>query len=206
MERETSIKRIILASNNLKKIKEIKEILKGYPYEIYSLKDMDIDIDVEEDGLTFEENAKKKAVEIHQYLVNKEESNFIVLSDDSGLEVDCLNGEPGVYSARYAGEHGNDYKNNLKLLQEMKDFKGDERSARFVCVIAVVFEDGNVKTVRGEVEGYIIEEIKTEGGFGYDPLFFYKGFNKTFGEATPEEKNAISHRGNALKKLKDILI
>ncbi|MBS6184793.1 MAG: XTP/dITP diphosphatase [Clostridium celatum] len=200
------MKRIILASNNLKKIKEIKEILKGYPYEIYSLKDMDIDIDVEEDGLTFEENAKKKAVEIHQYLVNKEESNFIVLSDDSGLEVDCLNGEPGVYSARYAGEHGNDYKNNLKLLQEMKDFKGDERSARFVCVIAVVFEDGNVKTVRGEVEGYIIEEIKTEGGFGYDPLFFYKGFNKTFGEATPEEKNAISHRGNALKKLKDILI
>lgn len=200
------MKRIILASNNLKKIKEIKEILKGFPFEVYSLKDMDIDIDVEEDGLTFEENAKKKAVEIHQYLVNKEESNFIVLSDDSGLEVDCLNGEPGVYSARYAGEHGNDYKNNLKLLQEMKDFKGDERSARFVCVIAVVFEDGNVKTVRGEVEGYIIEEIKTEGGFGYDPLFFYKGFNKTFGEATPEEKNAISHRGNALKKLKDILI
>lgn len=200
------MKRIILASNNLKKIKEIKEILKGFPFEVYSLKDMDIDIEVEEDGLTFEENAKKKAVEIHQYLVNKGESNFIVLSDDSGLEVDCLNGEPGVYSARYAGEHGNDYKNNLKLLQEMKDFKGDERSARFVCVIAVVFEDGNVKTVRGEVEGYIIEEIKTEGGFGYDPLFFYKGFNKTFGEATPEEKNAISHRGNALKKLKNILI
>lgn len=200
------MKRIILASNNLKKIKEIKEILKGFPFEVYSLKDMDIDIEVEEDGLTFEENAKKKAVEIHQYLVNKGESNFIVLSDDSGLEVDCLNGEPGVYSARYAGEHGNDYKNNLKLLQEMKDFKGDERSARFVCVIAVVFEDGNVKTVRGEVEGYIIEEIKTEGGFGYDPLFFYKGFNKTFGEVTPEEKNEISHRGNALKKLKDILI
>ena len=200
------MKRIILASNNLKKIKEIKEILKGYPYEIYSLKDMDIDIDVEEDGLTFEDNAKKKATEIHQYLLSKGESNFIVLADDSGLEVDCLNGEPGVYSARYAGEHGNDYKNNIKLLQEMKNFKGDERSARFVCVIVVVFEDGSVKTVRGEVEGYIIEEIKTEGGFGYDPLFFYKGFNKTFGEATPEEKNSISHRGNALKKLKDILI
>ena len=116
------MKRIILASNNLKKIKEIKEILKGFPFEVYSLKDMDIDIEVEEDGLTFEENAKKKAVEIHQYLVNKGESNFIVLSDDSGLEVDCLNGEPGVYSARYAGEHGNDYKNNLKLLQEMNDF------------------------------------------------------------------------------------
>lgn len=200
------MKRIILASNNIKKIKELKEILRGYPYEVYSLKDMNIDIEVEEDGVTFEENAEKKATEIYKYLLDKGESDFIVLSDDSGLEVDCLNGEPGVYSARYAGEHGNDYRNNLKLLQEMKDFKGDERSARFVCVIAVVFEDGTVKTVRGEVEGYIMDEIKTKDGFGYDPLFFYKGFNKTFGEATPEEKNEISHRGNALKKLKDILI
>ena len=200
------MKRIILASNNIKKIKELKEILRGYPYEVYSLKDMNIDIEVEEDGVTFGENAEKKATEIYKYLLDKGESDFIVLSDDSGLEVDCLNGEPGVYSARYAGDHGNDYKNNLKLLQEMKDFKGDERSARFVCVIAVVFEDGTVKTVRGEVEGYIMDEIKTKDGFGYDPLFFYKGFNKTFGEATPEEKNEISHRGNALKKLKDILI
>ena len=200
------MRKIILASNNLKKIKEIKEILNGLPYEVYSLKDMNIDIEVEEDGLTFEENAKKKAKEIHEYLLNKEKSDFIVLSDDSGLEVDCLNGAPGVYSARYAGEHGNDYNNNIKLLEEMKSFKGNERSARFVCVIAVVFEDGSVKSVRGEVEGTIIEELKTEGGFGYDPLFFYKGFNKTFGEATPEEKNAISHRGNALKKLREILI
>ena len=199
------MRKIVLASNNIKKIKELKEILKDYPYEIYSLKDMNIDIEVEEDGLTFEENAKKKAKEIHEYLLNKKNSDFIVLSDDSGLEVDCLNGAPGIYSARYAGEHGNDYNNNVKLLEDMKAFKGDDRSARFVCVIAVVFEDGNVKTVRGEVEGRIIEELKTEGGFGYDPLFFYNGFNKTFGEATPEEKNEISHRGNALKKLKEIL-
>ena len=199
------MKKIILASNNLKKIKEIKEILKGYPYEIYSLKDMSIDIDVEEDGLTFEDNAKKKAMEIHQYLLNKGESNFIVLSDDSGLEVDCLNGEPGVYSARYAGEHGNDYKNNIKLLQEMKAFKGDERAARFVCVIAVVFEDGSVKIVRGEVEGTIIEELKTEGGFGYDPLFLYKPLEKTFGELSMDEKNKISHRGKALLKARNII-
>ena len=199
------MRKIILASNNLKKIKEIKEILNGLPYEVYSLKDMNIDIEVEEDGLTFEENAKKKAKEIHEYLLNKEKSDFIVLSDDSGLEVDCLNGAPGVYSARYAGEHGNDYNNNIKLLEDMKDFKGNDRSARFVCVIAVVFEDGNVKTVRGEVQGRIIEELKTEGGFGYDPLFFYNGFNKTFGEASSEEKNAISHRGNALNKLKEVL-
>ncbi|WP_294386780.1 XTP/dITP diphosphatase [uncultured Clostridium sp.] len=200
------MRKIVLASNNIKKIKELKEILKDYPYEIYSLKDMNIDIEVEEDGLTFEENAKKKAVETHQYLLNKGEKGFIVLSDDSGLEVDCLNGAPGIYSARYAGEHGNDYNNNIKLLKEMKHLKGDDRRARFVCVIAVVFEDGSIKSVRGEVEGTIIEELKTEGGFGYDPLFFYKGFNKTFGEATPEEKNEISHRGNALKKLKEILI
>lgn len=200
------MRKIVLASNNIKKIKELKEILKDYPYEIYSLKDMNIDIEVEEDGLTFEENAKKKAVETHQYLLNKGEKGFIVLSDDSGLEVDCLNGAPGIYSARYAGEHGNDYSNNIKLLKEMKHLKGDDRRARFVCVIAVVFEDGSIKSVRGEVEGTIIEELKTEGGFGYDPLFFYKGFNKTFGEATPEEKNEISHRGNALKKLKEILI
>lgn len=199
------MKRIVLASNNAKKIKEIKEILQGLSYEVYSLKDMNIDIDVEEDGVTFEENAKKKACEIQEYLKSKGESNFMVLSDDSGLEVDCLNGAPGVYSARYAGEHGNDYNNNVKLLEEMKAIKGKDRSARFVCVIALVTENGEVETVRGEAEGYIIEELKTDGGFGYDPLFFYEGFNKTFGEASAEEKNSISHRGEALKKLKEIL-
>lgn len=200
------MKKIVLASNNQKKIKEIKEILNGLQYEVYSLNDMNIDIDVEEDGITFEENAEKKATEIYKYLRAKGEENFIVLSDDSGLEVDCLNGAPGVYSARYAGEHGNDHKNNIKLLEEMKEFKGKDRRARFVCVIALVDEKGKVNSVRGEVEGYIIEELKTDGGFGYDPLFFYEGFNKTFGEASSEEKNSISHRGNALKKLKEMLV
>ena len=182
------MKKIVLASNNSKKIKEIKDILNGLEYEVYSLNDMDINIDVEEDGITFEENSKKKATEIYSYLKKRGEDNFLVLADDSGLEVDSLNGAPGVYSARYAGEHGNDYK-----------------KARFVCVISLVDENGETKVVRGEVDGYIIEELKTEGGFGYDPLFFYEGFNKTFGEASSEEKNAISHRGNALKKLKEIL-
>lgn len=199
------MKKIVLASNNSKKIKEIKDILNGLEYEVYSLNDMDINIDVEEDGITFEENSKKKATEIYLYLKKRGEDNFLVLADDSGLEVDSLNGAPGVYSARYAGEHGNDYKNNIKLLEEMKNFKGDDRKARFVCVISLVDENGDIKVVRGEAEGYIIEELKTEGGFGYDPLFFYEGFNKTFGEASAEEKNAISHRGNALKKLKEIL-
>ena len=199
------MKKLIIASNNKHKIEEIKSMLCGMPFEIRSLKEENIDIDVVEDGTTFEENSKKKATEIYSYLKKRGEDNFLVLADDSGLEVDSLNGAPGVYSARYAGEHGNDYKNNIKLLEEMKGFKGDDRKARFVCVISLVDENGETKVVRGEVDGYIIEELKTEGGFGYDPLFFYEGFNKTFGEASSEEKNAISHRGNALKKLKEIL-
>ena len=199
------MKKIVLASNNSKKIKEIKEILKEFNYEVFSLNDMNINIDVEEDGKTFEENSQKKANEIYKYLKSMGEQDFLVLADDSGLEVDSLNGAPGVYSARYAGEHGDDYKNNIKLLDEMKNFSGKDRNARFVCVISLINEFGEIKVVRGEVEGYIIKELKNEGGFGYDPLFFYEGFNKTFGEAMAEEKNSISHRGNALKKLKDIL-
>ena len=199
------MRKIVLASNNAKKIKELKNMLKEYDFEVCSLKDEDINIDVVEDGNTFEENALKKASEIYNYLLANNKGDALVLADDSGLEVDSLNGAPGVYSARYAGEHGNDYKNNIKLLEEMKGFKGDDRKARFVCVISLVDENGETKVVRGEVDGYIIEELKTEGGFGYDPLFFYEGFNKTFGEASSEEKNAISHRGNALKKLKEIL-
>ena len=127
------------------------------------------------------------------------------MADDSGIEVDYLNGEPGIYSARYSGEHGNDYANNVKLLENMKEAKGEERKARFVCVIALVDDVNNVNTIRGTVEGYILEELKTEGGFGYDPLFFYKPFNKTFGEATAEEKNGVSHRGKALEEMKKIL-
>lgn len=199
------MKKIILASNNNKKVNEIKEILKGLSYEVFSLNDMNINIDIEEDKQTFEGNSQKKANEIYKYLKQRGQSNFLVLADDSGLEVDSLNGAPGIYSARYAGEHGNDYKNNVKLLNEMKNFSGEDRRARFVCVISLIDEFGKIEVVRGEVEGYIIKELKNEGGFGYDPLFFYEGFNKTFGELTSEEKNSISHRGNALKKLKEIL-
>ena len=139
------------------------------------------------------------------YLKDRGDSNFYVLADDSGLEVDYLNGAPGIYSARYSGEHGNDYANNIKLLENMKDAKGKERAARFICTLALVDDKNNIKTIRGIVEGYLLEELKTEGGFGYDPLFFYKPLNKTFGEATSEEKNSISHRGNALRELKEII-
>ena len=173
------------------------------PVEVKSLKDENIDIEVVEDGITFEENAKKKAEEIYKFLKNKGEKDFLVLSDDSGLEVDYLNGEPGVYSARYAGEHGNDSENNKKLLANLKGVPKKDRGAKFVCQLAMFDEEGKYYTVRGEVKGYILEELTGEGGFGYDPLFFYEPFNKTFGELTSDEKNKISHRGVALKQLKE---
>ncbi|WP_294395171.1 XTP/dITP diphosphatase [uncultured Clostridium sp.] len=199
------MKKLILASNNNKKIKELKEILSDIQVKVRSLSDEGIHIDVVEDGTTFEENAKKKAKEIFEFLKEKGEEDFIVLSDDSGLEVDYLNGEPGVYSARYAGEHGEDDKNNEKLLKNLKGIPKKERGAQFVCQIAMFDEDGKYYTVRGEVRGYILEELNGEGGFGYDPLFFYEPLDKTFAQLTSEEKNEVSHRGRALKELKAIL-
>lgn len=127
------MKKLILASNNKKKIKEMKEILKEIDIEVRSLEDERINIDVVEDGKTFEENAKKKAKEIYEYLLERKDSNFIVLADDSGLEVNYLNGEPGIYSARYAGEHGNDSKNNEKLLNKLKGVLKSNRGAKFIC-------------------------------------------------------------------------
>ena len=200
------MKKLILASNNAKKVKEIKEILEGLPIEVKSLKDEGIDIDVVEDGKTFEENAKKKAKEIYEFLLSKGKKDFIVLADDSGLEVDYLNGEPGIYSARYSGEHGNDDKNNEKLLENLEGVPKEKRGAQFVCQLSLFTDKGEYYTVRGEVRGFIIESIQGKGGFGYDPLFFYEPFNKTFGELEAEEKNKISHRGIALIKLKDTLI
>jgi XTP/dITP diphosphohydrolase len=199
------MKKLIIASNNEGKIKEIKRVLVNLPVEVLSLRDMGLDIDVEEDGLTFEDNAKKKSVEIYKELIKRNESNFIVMSDDSGLEVDYLNGEPGVFSARYAGEHGNDEKNNEKLLLNLSGVNNDNRKARFVCQLALINDRNEYRTVRGTVDGYILEEKKGEGGFGYDPLFLYKPLNKTFGELTMEEKNEISHRGVALQEVKGII-
>ncbi|WP_294189231.1 XTP/dITP diphosphatase [uncultured Clostridium sp.] len=199
------MKKLVIASNNLGKIKEIKRILSDIEIDVLSLKDMSIDIDVEEDGLTFEENAKKKSIEIYKELIKKGESNFIIMSDDSGLEVDYLKGEPGVFSARYAGEHGNDKKNNEKLLLNLKGVDYKNRKARFVCQLAIINDKNEYKSVRGAVEGRILENEKGEGGFGYDPLFFYEPLNKSFAELTMEEKNKISHRGIALQKAKKII-
>lgn len=199
------MRRLIIASNNKKKIKELKSIVEQLGWDVKSLADENIDIEVEEDGLTFEENAEKKAREIYEFLLNRGENNFAVLADDSGLEVDYLNGAPGVYSARYAGEHGNDSKNNEKLLHELRNAKGEERKGRFVCAIALVNTDGKTNVVRGVAEGIILEELSGEGGFGYDPLFYYEPAKKTFAELDANEKNKISHRANAIKKIEEYL-
>jgi len=199
------MKRLILASNNKKKIMEMKEILKELDIEVKSLENENIDIDVIEDGETFEENAKKKAKEIYEFLLKRGDKDFIVLADDSGLVVDYLNGEPGIYSARYAGEHGNDKKNNEKLLEKLSGVSKENRRAKFICQLAMFTDRGEYFKVTGEAKGYIIEELNGAGGFGYDPLFFYEQLNKTFAELTSEEKNKISHRGNALKELKKII-
>lgn len=197
--------KLVIASNNNGKIKELKEMLAGLPLEVVSLRDDNIDIDVVEDGTTFEENAKKKAVEICEYLLSREDKNFIVMADDSGIEVDYLNGEPGVYSARYAGMHGNDDENNKKLLNNIKGVEWERRGARFVCQLAIIDNNKNYRSITGYVEGHILEDINGSDGFGYDPLFYCDELNKSFGEASLIEKNLVSHRGRALIEFKKII-
>ena len=186
--------KIVLASRNKHKIEEWQATLKKYidGVEILSLDDVGIFDDIVEDGETFEENALIKARAAAK-------SGYIGVGEDSGLEVLALGGEPGVYSARYAGEHGNDKANNELLLTRLKD--KDDRSARFVCVIGCVFPDNEEsgEVFRGETAGVIIDEYRGKGGFGYDPLFLYEPTGKTFSEMSGEEKNAISHRGKAIE-------
>lgn len=188
--------KIFLATGNKHKIKEIEKIFKMDNVEILSIND-GIEIpEVEEDGTTFEENSKKKALEIAKF------TNMITISDDSGLCVDALGGAPGVYSARYAGEHGNDLDNNKKLVKELQGI--ENRKARFVCVITLAKPTGETYSFRGEVEGDIIDVPQGTEGFGYDPHFFMKEYRKTLAEI-PEIKNKISHRARALEKLKENL-
>ena len=188
--------KIFLATGNKHKIKEIEKIFKMDNVEILSIND-GIEIpEVEEDGTTFEENSKKKALEIAKF------TNMITISDDSGLCVDALGGAPGVYSARYAGEHRNDLDNNKKLVKELQGV--ENRKARFVCVITLAKPTGETYSFRGEVEGDIIDVPQGTEGFGYDPHFFMKEYRKTLAEI-PEIKNKISHRARALEKLKENL-
>ncbi len=197
------MKKLILASNNKKKVEEIKYILKDIDLEVKSLNDEAINVEVIEDGETFKENSNKKAREIREYLIDRGDTDFIVMADDSGLEVNYLNGEPGVYSARYAGEHGNDAKNNEKLLKNLQGVPYEKRGARFVCHVTLMNYEGKSLDIKGEVKGIIVDKLDGDGGFGYDPLFYNEILNKTFGEASKEEKNSVSHRGMALKELKE---
>ena len=194
--------KIVLASRNQKKKNELLTLLSQYVdnVEVLSLDEVGIFGEIEENGATFEENALIKAR-------CAATSGYIGVGDDSGLSVDALGGAPGVYSARYAGEHGNDEANNQLLLENLAPF-GD-KSARFVCAIACVFPEsfGDVEpiVVRGEVKGEITDIRSGNGGFGYDPYFYYPPFGKTLADILPEEKNAVSHRGNAVKLLAEEL-
>lgn len=192
--------KLIIASNNAHKVTEIKAILGDYYQEIQSLRDAGIEIDVEEDADTFEGNALKKASEIFGAV-----DADAVLSDDSGLEVDALGGAPGVYSARYAGDGHDDAANNAKILDNMKDVPVEKRTCRFVSAVALVRKDKQPIVVRGAVDGRLLYAPQGENGFGYDPLFFYEPFNKSFAELTPDEKNTVSHRKRALEALRALL-
>lgn len=193
---EISVTKIILASNNKGKIKEIKEICRDLPVEIVSMKEAGIDVDIEENGTTFEENALIKA----RTIMNM--TGLLTIADDSGLEVDYLNKEPGVYSARYMG-HDTSYDiKNKSIIERLKGVEDKDRTARFVCVMAAVFPDGKYVTAKGTMEGIIAHEIKGENGFGYDPIVYLPEYLKTSAQLTAMEKNKISHRGKALEKLK----
>ena len=191
------MKKLIVASKNKGKLKEIKEILSDMPIKVISMDEAGVDIEIEETGMTFEENALIKAKAVFDVTGN------IILADDSGLEVDCLNGAPGIYSARFAGDNASDNDNLVKLLGMLKDIPMEKREARFVCAVAAILENGSYFTVRGTCEGYITDTPNGENGFGYDPVFLVPRFQKTMAELDEELKNEISHRGNALKLFKE---
>lgn len=190
---------MIFATGNMGKMKEIKAILGDIGEEILSMKEAGIDMDIVEDGSTFEENAIIKAKAV------MERTGQLALADDSGLEIDALNKEPGIYSARYMGEDTPYEIKNSNLIERMKGVKGKDRSARFVCVIAAAFPDGEIITTRGTIEGVIAEEPAGENGFGYDPIVYVPEYGMTTGQMDPNAKNAISHRGKALTAMKKIL-
>lgn len=191
------MRRLVIATKNRGKLREVKAVLAGLPYEIVSLEAYPDAPDVEETGATFEQNAVLKAAEYARH------TGELTLADDSGLVVDALDGAPGVLSSRFAPT---DVERNAKLLDLMKDVPNDRRSARFVCVIAIAEPGGGVKTCEGRVEGIIARESRGTNGFGYDPVFYLPDIGKTMAELSRDEKNAISHRGRALAAAGNILI
>ena len=193
------MKKIIFATGNQNKMQEIREIYEDLGYEILSMKEAGISVDIVEDGKTFEENALIKARAI------ADQVDAIVLADDSGLEIDYLNKEPGIYSARYMGEDTSYDIKNANLIERLDGVPKEKRTARFVCAVAAVFPDGSEKVVRGTIEGYIGWKPEGENGFGYDPIFYVADLNCSTAELSPEEKNARSHRGNALRAMREEL-
>lgn len=194
-------KRIVFATGNAGKMKEIRMILSNLGLEVVSMKEAGISAEIEEDGATYEENALIKA----RAAASAAASGDIVLADDSGLEIDSLGGEPGVYSARYLGENTPYNIKNAKLIERLRGVPEERRTARFVCAIAAVLPDGRELTTRAAIEGRIGYEEKGEGGFGYDPIFYVPELRKTTAELSGEEKNLVSHRGKALQLMKEEL-
>lgn len=193
---------LLVGTTNVGKLAEVQAFLGKLPVQIVSLHDLARWPEIIEDGATFEENALKKATTLAEFF------NMLTLTDDSGLEVDALNGAPGIYSSRYSGEEGNDQKNNEKLLNALKEVSEDKRGARFVCALALCqprSQGAKQWIVRESCEGRIAFSPKGQNGFGYDPLFFYPPFGKTFGEIDRETKATVSHRGKALKQLAQVL-
>lgn len=199
------MKKIIFATGNKEKMKEIRQIMEGSPVEVLSMKEAGYTCEAEENGTTFTENAIIKASAIAD-AVKENGEEAIVLADDSGLEIDALNKEPGVYSARYMGEDTSYRIKNANLIERLNGVPVEKRTARFVCAIAAVLTDGTVYTVRETIEGYIGYEERGENGFGYDPIFMVPEFNCTTAELSMEQKNKISHRGKALAKMKEELL
>ena len=193
------MKRIVLATNNRHKIKEIEDILSGLAVDILTLGDFPGAPRVEETGKTLKENAILKAEAIYKF------TGLPSVADDSGLEVDILHGSPGVLSSRFAGEHCSFEDNNRKLLRLMSGVPREKRGARFACVVALIKDPNHILTVKGEVKGIIASEERGENGFGYDPLFYLPQLNKTFAQLSFEEKNRISHRAQAFGKAKDLI-
>ncbi len=190
---------LVVATKNKGKLNEIKEITRDLPLNVISMEEAGISEDIDETGSTFEENALIKARAVHGII------GAMVMADDSGLEVDWLNGAPGVHTSRFAGEGASDMDKINKLLGLMKGVPFEKRKARFVCAIAVIMPDGESFTVRGTCEGYICEEPRGKNGFGYDPVFYLEEFGKTMAEIDLDTKNSISHRGKALRLMAEEL-
>ena len=192
---------ILLATGNQDKATELKAML-GADFEVQTMRDFGIDMDIIEDGLTFEANALIKVRALQPYVIGKD---LIIMGDDSGLSVDCLNGAPGIYSARYAGDHVSYADNNQKLLQEMADVPEENRGAAFITAIAMILPDGRELTCEGLVRGKIAFDYCGAGGFGYDPLFIHEASGRCYGDISKAEKNRLSHRAVAVEKAREIL-